>query len=155
MQHFFIKRFCSVAILILALSFATGCGKKSFPIPDSSIGQFTWNGAKAEISTQLENNTPVRYISILADIKGDADSIKQFVLELEPQTQGVCAECPFLPSEVVEVEPVNVIHASNGTRYSFLYRLQNQDVSYRWRLVAHNVNPSKPHTFTKVYKPVR
>ncbi len=89
-------------------------------------------------------------MSIEATLQGATENVERFVLEIEPQIDSVCVDCPFTPLELVEVTPISRNNTDNGTDLVFSYCPGTQAPSYRWRLVAHNFFKAFPHVFSAV-----
>lgn len=138
-----------ICLLFCAL-LLPGCGKKGNPIPQDAKNIFAWKGAKATRTTVLNNGEPQNCISIQADMTGAVTNVEAFLLELEPQTGEICRECPFTPTEVMEVKPIAAQEYQKTTRYTFSYCPSTQAATYRLRLVARNVFSAFPYELTRI-----
>lgn len=139
-----------MVVLLLALIFPVGCGKKGSPMPQDAKNVFQWKGSKATRATVLQNGTPRNCITVLADMTGAVTNVESFLIELEPQADEICLECPFTPSEASQITPAATQTYQAVTRFTFNYCPTRQADSYRLRLVATNVFASFPYEITKI-----
>ncbi len=118
------------------------CGKKGLPIPQDSQQNFALESTSISMSEQ-------GMISLLARLSGAYDNAERFILELEPESEETCTDCPFRPLERVELVPAAKKANEKGADYSFSYQVQSGAKKFRWRFIVQNRYKGYPHAVSK------
>ncbi len=130
-----------IIALLLCLSVCFACGKKALPQPKNVNQSYSWK----LVDANFVNN---ECINFSGEIEGAHEYIDSFLLEIEPETEDICINCPFTPTEGIQFE-ANLGESSEKI-YTFLHCPSTKANSYRWRLIAKHVNPTYPSVLSPV-----
>ncbi len=134
---------CSMVVLLAAMAFLFGCGRRGDPVPDNDRETFAFADLSAEMPVE-------GMLMITGSLTGASHNMEYLVLQLQGVDGELCLGCPFLVQEEQRFLARDIATDAEGRNFSFMYASGYPAAMYRWRLMGTSVYAGFPRVASAI-----